>query len=276
MTANAARSGPATLRAAVHGAGGPWLTLIHGGLVASETWRHATIALATWARVITFDLRGYGAGAGAAPDRPYLVADHARDVLAVWDELGVDSGHVVGFSIGGMIAQELALEAPERVDGLVLASTAARVPDEARRAFVERAEAVEHGAPAAEIEAHAQRAFAPEFREAQPEGMPSYLAQVRRGDPATMAQTFRAVAAFDRVADLGRIRCPTLVLAGGRDTGMGEPRARELQEGIPGAELMVLPDHGHTLHIEAPSTFTYVLADFFAYGAPALRDAEEA
>lgn len=252
-----------TLAAEVHGSDGPWLTLLHGGLVGMASWRHAVTALSRWSRVVTCDFRGYG----ESPLGPegYGMADHARDVIDLWDALGVDRGHVVGFSMGGMVAQELALAAPDRVDRLVLVSTAAGLDESARRGFAERAAALERGDAGAEVERHVDRAFSGEFLDDQPEVVARYRSQAAGTSTASVAQSLRAIADFDRRGDLADIASPTLVLAGGRDPGMGEAPARELAGELAHAHVTVLPNHGHTIHIEAPSTFAYVLADFLLF-----------
>ena len=77
--------------------------------------------------------------------------------------------------------------------------------------------------------------------------------------------TFRAVARYDRLAEVGRIRCPVLVVAGDEDAAMGVPTAAELRDRIPEASLVVLRGAGHTIHIERPSTFAHLVSDFMAF-----------
>jgi pimeloyl-ACP methyl ester carboxylesterase len=254
----------AVLRSRVEGVEGPWVTLVHGGLAGARSWRHATLALAAWARVLVYDLRGYGENAAAAAPRD--VAAHAGDLLDVWRAAGIERSHLVGFSMGGMIAQQVALEAPARVDRLVLESTAARVDDATAAGFRERAAALDGPDGAATLDGHVARAFSPRFAEEQPEVVARYRREVAATDPAVAAHNFRAIADFDRARDLHRVEAPTLVLAGAEDPAMGGERAAELCAAIPGAASIVVPRLGHTLHVEAPSTFTYLLADFLLYG----------
>ena len=102
--------------------GEPALLLIHGlGYAGSWGWRPVLEPLARSFRVIAFDNRGIGGS--DQPPGPYSTRMMAEDAVAVLDEAGVERAHVVGTSLGGMIAQELALAAPERVDRLVLACT---------------------------------------------------------------------------------------------------------------------------------------------------------
>ncbi|HEY4281238.1 MAG TPA: alpha/beta fold hydrolase [Conexibacter sp.] len=258
----------AALRFHAEGEEGPWVTLVHGGLAGASSWRHATLALARWARVLTYDLRGYGDNR-AAPT-PHTIAQHADDLVAVWDAARIERSHLVGFSMGGMIAQQAALDFHARVDRLVLESTAARIGAQSAAAFHERAAALEGPAGAEALDAHVSVAFCDWFLAEQPEAVARYRREVAATDAAVAAHNFRAIAAFDRSADLHALHAPTLVLAGAEDPGMGADKAAELAELIPGAEARVVPRLGHTLHVEAPSTFTYLLADFLLFeGGPA-------
>jgi 3-oxoadipate enol-lactonase len=246
-----------------------WLTLIHGGLVGSATWSRQVAALAPVARVLTYDLRGYANGVAPAP----VVADHASDLLALWDDRGVERGFVVGFSLGGLIAQEVALAAPERVTGLVLVSTAARVGDDARRSYLERAAEIDAHGLGPSLDALVERALSPGFRERQPELTAGYREQVAATPPQAISVSFRAVAAHDRLADLPAIGCPALVVTGDQDAAMGVATATALRDGIPEAALVVLRDTGHTIHVERPSTFAHLVADFLAFdGRPPALD----
>ena len=247
---------------ATSGDTGPWLTLIHGGLVASSTWRHPVRSLEDWARILTYDLRGYGES-GPAP-KAYTVAHHAEELLRLWDSVGIREGFIAGFSFGGLVAQEVALTAPERVTGLVLVSTTARLDEYARRAVLERASAVETAHGEVEVDDHLRRAFSPTFVDRQPEVVANYRRQILATPSKVVAQMLRALAEFDRADALQAIRCPTLVTAGEEDPGMGVESAREMVARIPHARLVVLAAHGHTIHVEAPSTFSHLIADFLS------------
>src|ERR1041385_5733358 len=114
------RSGDADINYTVHGEGPPVL-LIMGLAAGSQMWMLQLPALeAAGFQAITFDNRGVGAS--SAPPGPYTMEQMAADGIAVLDVLGIDKAHVVGISMGGAIAQHLALKAPERVRSLMLVS----------------------------------------------------------------------------------------------------------------------------------------------------------
>ncbi len=237
------------------------LTLVHGGLVGAATWSRQAAALAPAARVLTYDLRGYSNGDAPAA----TVAEHARDLIELWNACEIERGFIAGFSMGGLIAQEVALAEPERVAGLVLVSTAARVGDPARRAYLERAAEIDAHGLEPSLDALIDRTFSSGFRATQPELTARYRQQVASTSPRAITATFRAVARYDRLAEVGRIRCPVLVVAGDEDAAMGVPTAAELRDRIPGASLVVLRGAGHTIHIERPSTFAHLVSDFTAF-----------
>ncbi len=249
----------AKFNAVVHGDDGPWLTLVHGGLASSATWSPVVRGLDD-ARTLTYDLRGYGPL--APPETGFTVTDHARDLIAIWDELDVDRSWVLGFSFGGMVAQALATVVPERVAGLVLVSTSAGLDDAGRAAFLQRAEAIRAGDGESELRAHVARAFSRRFREEQPEATAEYERHVLSHDPLAAAATFEAIGRFDGVPSLGDIGCPTLVVVGAEDTNMGAEQGAVLEKGIPQSELVVVPESGHTVHVEAPAPFVRLVLDF--------------
>jgi 3-oxoadipate enol-lactonase len=240
-----------------------WLTLLHGGLVGSATWTRQAVALAPAARVLTHDLRGYSNG--ATPSAGTSVAEHAGDLIALWDAHGVERSFVLGFSMGGMVAQEAALAAPERVAGLVLVSTAARVGDQVRQVYRERAAEIDAHGLESSLDILVERTLSRGFRERQPELTASYREQVAATPPQAITSTFRAVAGYDRLGDLGAIRCPALIVAGDEDSAMGVAAAGALHDRLREATLVVVRGAGHTIHVERPSAFAQLVADFLAF-----------
>ncbi|MGH3071810.1 MAG: alpha/beta fold hydrolase [Gaiellaceae bacterium] len=237
-----------------HGAGAP-LLLIHGLGYARWGWEPVVEPLARSFDVILFDNRGIGES--DAPPGPYTVAGLAADALGVLDEAGIERAHVLGTSLGGMVAQELALAEPDRVEKLVLACTtpggAGAFPLPERtvrlmtngatlREFVENALAPQ---PDAEIVERILR-----HREATAQPFEAWSAQAAAGG---------AFDAFDRV---GRIAAPTLVLHGTED-GVVDPRNSSLlAERIPGARLELFPGGGHLFFWEQPDRFVALVAGF--------------
>jgi 3-oxoadipate enol-lactonase len=239
-----------------HGDGAP-LLLIQGIGYARWSWEPIVPGLAERYRVLTFDNRGIGES--DKPAGPYSARMMADDALQVLDEAGVERAHVLGASLGGMIAQELAVAAPERVDKLVLCCTtpgkpddlpmpqvtidlfaeaATLAPDVAMRRFVENALAP--GSPVAD-ELYERRA-------ANPLDPAGWQAQ------AVAGTTFQAVD--------GSIEQPALVLTGDLDNVVDPGNAQLLAQRIPGSRVEVLRGTGHMLFWEQPDEFVRIVSEF--------------
>ncbi len=244
------------------GQGSP-LVLIHGLGYARWGWEPVADALAENHEIVLLDNRGIGGS--DAPAGAYNATEMAGDVLGVLDEAGIDKTHVVGTSLGGMVAQELALAAPERLDKLVLVCTTpggrsaapmpgktvrllARAPtlkrEVAMRKFVENALAPD---PADGI---VERIL--EHRTATDQPLSAWLSQAAAG------MTFDA---WDRLPDL---KIPTLVLHGTADVVVDPRNSELLAERIPDARLELFPGCGHLLFWEEPERFVEVVEGFLS------------
>lgn len=250
-----------------HGSG-PDVVLIMGLGAHAGAWALQTPALAEYFRVTVFDNRG--AGRSSAPDEPYSIRGMADDAAALMEAIGIARAHVVGASMGGMIAQELAINHPRRVDRLVLACTRARA-GEVRRILAP--------AQAALYEAEmdpVQRAvlmmpwsMTSAFT-SEPEKVLASL-ELRRQDqypiaPHAYRRQQAAVIDFDTLDRLDRITAPTLVLVGAEDILTPVAESVQLSEGIPNAHLRVLPRGGHGFFAEYSQDVNRALIDFLRYG----------
>jgi pimeloyl-ACP methyl ester carboxylesterase len=227
-------------------------------------WAFQLAPFAARYRVVAFDNRG--AGQSDAPDVPYSTRLMAEDALGLLDALGIPHAHVLGVSLGGMIAQELALAAPHRVRSLHLGCTLAR-PDPFLRAVVAAWREVRTRLDrATALRAMAPWLFAPATYNQRPEVVERLLASaLTHPFPQSLTGFLRqveAVQGHDTRDRLGEIRCPTLVSVGADDMLVGPRFARELADGIPGAALVVVPEAGHVYFWERPEVFNALQLDF--------------
>ena len=208
-------------------------------------------------RVLTYDHRGHGGS--PLPPPPYELADLGADVLALLDRLDLERVHWCGLSLGGMVGMWLAINAPERIDRLVLCCTSARLgPPEM---WAERAATVrEHGVEAI-ADAGIGRWLTPEFIEHRPEA----TAQVRAMLAATPAEGYAAccgaIERMDLLPDLGAIRAPTLVIAAADDPATPPEHGEAIAERVPGARLVIVDGARHLATVEQPRAMTDLIAE---------------
>lgn len=235
------------------GAGVPVLLVMGLGLSATGWWRTIPV-LAESLRVISFDNRGVGRS--DRPPGPYSVPEMADDAVAVLDAAEEESAHVYGISLGGMIAQEIALRHPDRVRSLVLGCTtsggqgAVPITDSTAEFFQRRT-----GMPAAEaVWASVPYSYGEETRLRGGALIAEDLAQRLRFpiESAPYAAQLEAAMSFSRFDSLGEIRHPTLVLHGDADQIVPVENGRILAERIEGAAVEILPGAGHIYPTDAP------------------------
>lgn len=231
-------------------------------------WDEQAAALSQHFRVLRYDIRGHGASAVSEGD--YSIEQLARDVLALTDALGIERFAISGLSLGGMIAQWLAIHAADRITAAVLANTSPR-PDAQR--MEARRQTVLAGGMTPIADEVMGRFFAPRLI-AEPSASVAESRRTLLGtNPVGYAGCCAAVRDMDLRGDLGRIACPVLVIDGDLDVslpwkGHGELLARD----IPGARAIHL-DAAHLSNLERPRAFTAGLFGFLLPPPAIDRDA---
>lgn len=225
------------------GVGSP-LLLVNGLGSVSTAWHRLLPHLAHDFHVITFDNRGVGRS--DVPAEPYTLAEMSADAVAVLDAAGIERAHVLGMSMGGLIAQELALQHPSRVRSLTLASTHRGLP------------LLDAGDP--EVVAQVTRAgsLPPEERavalvsiQYSTSTSPERIARDREvasgypSTPAGFAGQLAAAAEWERAAELADLAMPVLVLHGRDDRMVPLSAGRALADAIPGSDFRVIETSGH-------------------------------
>jgi 3-oxoadipate enol-lactonase len=246
------------------------LLLIHGLAGDHTAW---TAQIAAWRerhRVIAPDNRG--AGRSTQADEAVSTLDLAHDMLALLDALGVERAHVVGRSMGGAIAQHMALVAPQRIASLAMCASFAKLDPLGRRVLHNMREVLEWtGSWAAHARHSVQNFVSSAFYNANPERVAAIEALIGGETrlPACYVQQNHACQAHDTLERLGGIRCPTLILAGGRDPICSPTATGWMSERIPGAETVMFEDSSHFFLMEEPQRFMQVMDAWLARHTPA-------
>ena len=236
---------------------GPPLLLIHGLGYARWGWEPVLPGLAERFEVVLFDNRGIGES--DAPPGPYTVAEMAGDAVQVLDEAGIERAHVVGTSLGGMIAQELALAHPDRVDRLVLACTTPGGPrahpmPQVTVALIAEAATL---APEVALRRFVENALSPSTLADRPEIVERIMAHrlATAQPPEAWAAQAAAGVAFDAYDRLPNLTAPTLVQTGTEDAVVDARNSDLLVELLPDARLERFTGSGHLFFWETPERF---------------------
>ncbi|OPA85677.1 alpha/beta hydrolase [Pseudomonas fluorescens] len=249
-----------TLNYRLDGHGPRPLVCIHGVGSSLEAWAEVVQGLKDDFTVLTFDLRGHGQSS-RTPGR-YEIDHLVGEALALAEHVGFNRFDLAGFSLGGLIAQRLALTHPDRVRRLVLLSTVAgRTADERERVNA-RLVALQAGEPVAHYEASLARWLTEAFQAQNPQAVLRLRQLNAANDPGCYAAAYRVLAESDFGEQLGQIRCPTLIATGADDLGSNPRMAAFMHAQIQGSSLHILPGLRHCILIEAPQQVAALIRDF--------------
>lgn len=246
-----------------HGQGDP-LILIRGLGSNADHWYAQVPDLSRHWRIIVFDNRGIARSSD--PGGAFTVGDMVEDTMALMDGLDISRAHVLGLSMGGMIAQELALNYPQRLRGLILVVThcggqyavgaTKDVTDAIQRVTAENSDEARLAAM--------PFFFAPRTMKEQPQVIQEYATVSMKypASPEILTRQMQAISQHDTYDRLRQITSPTLVMTGTEDVLIPPENSRILADSIPGAKLEVIPDGGHQVLIEAPQACNRAIIEF--------------
>jgi 3-oxoadipate enol-lactonase len=250
----------------VRGSGLP-LVLIHGFPFDHTMWRHQIETLSQVCQVIAPDLRGFGGSSLTAAD----VADgvemrrYADDIRAVLDDLQVEQPAILcGFSMGGYVLWQLALEFPEVARAIVLCDTRADADStETQQAREQMAETVLRDGTDAVPGAMLPRLLAAATISGRQEIVDKVATMIGKSSPETIAAAQRGMARRPDVSGrLGEIDCPALIVVGAEDAISSPTEMREIAAALPSAEVVEIPDAGHMTPLENPAAVNEALLRF--------------
>ncbi|CAE6916204.1 3-oxoadipate enol-lactonase 2 [Pseudomonas marincola] len=223
-------------------------------------WDAQVAAFSEHFRVLRYDTRGHGQS--LVTEGPYSIEQNGRDVLALLDALHIDKAYFCGLSMGGLIGQWLAINAPERLHKVVVCNTAAKIgnPD----VWNPRIETVLRDGAAAMValrDASIARWFTPEFAKAEPAKVEPIVGMLAQTSPQGYAANCAAVRDADFREQLGSIRLPVLVVCGTQDAVTTPADGGFMVERIEGAQMIEF-HAAHLSNVEAGELFTQCVMTF--------------
>jgi 3-oxoadipate enol-lactonase len=239
------------------------VVLIHGLAGDYKAWLPQIAALKDHFRIIAFDNRG--AGKSTQVDEPVTTAELAEDTLQLMDYLKIVPAHVVGRSMGGAIAQHMALKAPERIISLALCASFAKLDPLGRRVLTNMREALEWRMNWADHARHSVQNFVSiDFFNRYPDQIAA-IENLIGGEtrlPACYIRQNEACQSHDTIEDLHRIKQPTLIMAGDCDPICSLMATKMLSDGLPNARTEIFQNASHFFLIEQSEKFMKILSDW--------------
>ncbi len=245
---------------------GPSVVFSHGFVMDHTMFAAQFEDLPETYRCIAWDMRGHGRS--ECPDGPWSMQDLVVDLIAFIEGTNAAPCHLVGMSIGGMIALRVAIQREDLVRSLTLIDTSAAVEDAATltqyREFLALMEDAD-GIPESLARDTIGMFYAPQFLEQQSDAVEIHIDRETKLPGTAAIECMRILIDRDSALErLGEIRVPTLVIHGELDGAIAMGSAEEVVGGIPGAELIRVPEAGHTTPLEAPDVVNQALAGFFS------------
>ena len=235
----------------------PVLLLLHAAMGSARRYYAWVPALARHYRVVRLDLRGHGNSAIPAPDRPLTLDRLVADVTELMDHLGLADAHIVGNSAGGYLGQQLAMNQPARVKSLMLFGSTPGLKNSQAPSWIPQ------------IAAKGLRGFLAEtiaerlpLDEIDPGLVEWFLDEAAKNDPAYIGKFVLLMASYDWSGELGRIRCPTLVVVPGAEPIGSTSNYQPFRRLVPDVEMRVYEGAPHNICDAFPDRCTANLLDF--------------
>lgn len=241
---------------------GPDVVLLHGVGLDHTMWQRCVPELAAHHRVTLVDLRGHGASPPARAGTS--LGELAADVVEVLDHIGAGRVHLVGFSLGALVAEHIAACHPSRVGTLSLVSSVALRTPEERDAVVRRLR-MARSDPVVTADAAVERWFDEAWRLQEPALVTDVRRTLLAQDQASYLACYTVFATGDEEVGplLARITAPVLAITGSEDPGSTPDMSRRLASAIPDARVRIVPGARHLLPLERPRELAAALTEHF-------------
>ena len=239
---------------------GPVVVLSHSLCTTLSMWDDQMATLETDFRVLRYDTRGHGAS--DAPIGAYTLEQLGDDVIGILNSLGNETVIWVGLSMGGMIGQSVALNYPERIEKMILSSTAALMGAQLQPVWQDRISRAQNLGMSSLVAETLERWFSPAYLEANPPPVDRIRQQILTTPVTGFVGCSEAIRHLDYIEDLSKIDIPTLIIVGEDDPGTPVAFSEAIHERITGSKLQIIPAARHLCNIEKPDIFNKVLLEY--------------
>jgi len=238
-------------------AGRPPVVFLHGLGGTHRMWIRQIPALCGDFPTIAVDLRGHGSS--SKPSADWSTVEMAQDLARLLRELCAEKAHIVGCSLGGMVAQQFAVDFPYVTASLVLVDTLCGIPAELSDVARSSLEFIANNPMSLVAKERITNAFSDQV---DPVMRDYYIGQIAQNEKSAYLRVARAAFGFSLCARLDEIKAPTLIVVGAADRVTPPPLSEELAARIDGARLVRIPDAGHISNVEKPEEFNRIVRDF--------------
>ena len=239
---------------------GPLVVMSHALAATYQMWDWQIQALTSRYRVLRYDIRGHGKT--EIPDGAYTLEMLADDLLGLLDTLGVEKTHLVGLSLGGMIAQHVALKDQNRLSSLVLCDTSSHTPAALAPVWDRRIRLAQTEGMKALLQQTIERWFSLEYEKQARLDIHKISNMIRDTNPDGFVGCCHAVKNLNTTDRLHEIALPTLLIVGEDDPGATVESHEVIRDRIQASRLVVIPNAQHLSNIEQQTTFNQVLTGF--------------
>jgi len=241
------------------------LVLSNGVLMSTASWALQVLALARHLRVLLYDCRGMWQS--DHPAGPYSMEQHADDLAALLEALGIPRAHIAGISYGGELSMAFALKYPQKTRSLIVSSSVSHV-DPLLRAWGESwIAAARHRDPEMLFAVTYPLNFSEAWIAANPAALEAARQRYHTLDMEAFLELMLAFSRLSLTGELPRINAPTLVMVGENDLLKPRRYAEIIARAIPGAEFVVIPHAGHAVSWEKPDVFNSLVLGFVTHHA---------
>ncbi|WP_158738476.1 alpha/beta fold hydrolase [Alteribacillus sp. YIM 98480] len=235
---------------------------LHGVGMDHTMWEEQSDYLSSYYRVIVYDMLGHGLS--EKPCKEYKLIDFVNQLRELMEHLSINKAHIIGFSMGGLVAQLFGIHCPDKAKTLTFMNTVANRTKEQQQAVWSRVKQVEQKGHQAPIYAAITRWFNESYRQNHPEVIEKVRQRLENNDPFSYLKAYKVFATADQELWplLSKITIPALIMTGKEDVGSTPQMAEEMHEKLAKSELIIVPEYKHMLPIEGSETVNKALHTF--------------